>query len=325
MKILAADIGGTNARFARVEIEGLSALEMSKPVVFPTWSDEIESFDHLLEHYSANRPPGTPDVDGFDALSIAIAGAVSGQRATLPNISWDIDLGVSSAVRKGFLLNDFSAQAHGFMDPQVFDRLHCVRGGPGGGPGSIAIVGAGTGLGHAALKGHGGHRIVLTSEAGHATFAFHGPRERAIEDKLLARTGRRWLSSENVVSGSGAALLHEALTGKAVPPAEALRQNLPETETCRYFARFYARVCRNYCLAMFPVEALIISGGVAAKNPHLLESPSFLDEFDDGNAFRPLLERIPVYLNRDETIGIKGAAIHAWLQLGGGAGSTASS
>jgi len=318
MIILAADIGGTNARFARVEIEGLSTLDMSEPVVFPTWSDSIESFDQLLEHYSANRPAGTPDIDEFDALSIAIAGAVSGQRATLPNISWDIDLAVSTPVRQGFLLNDFSAQAHGFMDPQVFDRLHRVRGGPGAGPGSIAIVGAGTGLGHAALKGHGGQRIVLTSEAGHATFAFHGARERAIEDKLLARTGRRWLSRENVVSGSGAALLHEALTGKAVPPAEALRKGATETETCRYFARFYARICRDFCLTMFPVEALIISGGVAAKNPHLLESPSFLDEFDDGHAFHHLLERIPVYLNRDETIGIKGAAIHAWLQLAGG-------
>ena len=232
MKILAADIGGTNARFARIEIDGLARMEMSEPVVFPTWSDSIGSFDHLLEHYSANRPPGTPDVDEFDALSIAIAGAVSGQRATLPNISWDIDLTVSRPVRRGFLLNDFSAQAHGFMDPDVFDRLHCVRAGAGSGPGSIAIVGAGTGLGHAALKGHAGQRIVLTSEAGHATFAFHGPQERAIEDKLLARTGRRWLSSENVVSGSGAALLHEALTGKAVPPADALRACDPESDTC---------------------------------------------------------------------------------------------
>lgn len=317
MKILAADIGGTNARFARVEIDSLSALSMSEPVVFPTWSDSIGSFDNLLAHYAANRPPGTPDIDQFDALSIAIAGAVSGQRATLPNISWDIDLSVSLPVREGFLLNDFSAQAHGFMDPQVFDSLDRIRGGPGAGPGSIAIVGAGTGLGHAALKGHGGERIVLTSEAGHATFAFHGAEERAIEDKMLARTGRRWLSSENVVSGSGAALLHEALTGKAVPPAEALRKGRSESETCRVFARFYGRICRNYCLAMFPVEALIISGGVAAKNPHLLQSASFLDEFDDGHAFRHLLERIPVYLNRDETIGIKGAAIHAWLRLGG--------
>ena len=57
------------------------------------------------------------------------------------------------------------------------------------------------------------------------------------------------------------------------------------------------------------------SGGVAAKNPHLVESRSFRDEFDDGRAYRHILERIPVYLNRDEHIGIKGAAIHAWLQL----------
>jgi len=317
MKVLAADIGGTNARFARVEINGLSAVELSEPVLFPTWSESIESFDQLLEHYSAHRPPGTPDIDEFDALTIAIAGAVSGQRATLPNISWDIDLTVYRPVRNSFLLNDFSAQAHGFMDPRIFDRLDRIRPGPGNGPGSIAIVGAGTGLGHAALRGHGGRRIVLTSEAGHATFAFHGAGERAIEDSMLARTGRNWLSSENVVSGSGAALLHESLTGKAVPPAEALRKAAEETGTCRHFARFYARVCRNYCLAIFPVEALIISGGVAAKNPHLLESKAFLDEFDDGHAFRHLLERIPVYLNRDETIGIKGAAIHAWLELGG--------
>jgi glucokinase len=317
MNILAADIGGTNARFARVAIDGLSAVTLSEPLVFPTWSGEIGSFDQLLEHYSANRPEGTPDVDQFDALAVAIAGAVSGQRATLPNISWDIDLTVSRPVREGFLLNDFSAQAHGFMDPQVFDRLHRVRPGPGNGPGSIAIVGAGTGLGHAALKGHEGRRIVLTSEAGHTTFAFHGAQERAIEDSMLAHSGRRWLSAENVVSGSGAALLHESLTGKAVPPAEALRADHGETGTCRYFARFYARVCRNYCLSMFPVEALIISGGVAAKNPHLLESAAFIDEFNDQHAFRHLLERIPIYLNRDETIGIKGAAIHAWLQLTG--------
>ena len=38
MKILAADIGGTNARFAEVEIAGLSQITLSEPVVFTTWS-----------------------------------------------------------------------------------------------------------------------------------------------------------------------------------------------------------------------------------------------------------------------------------------------
>ena len=317
MKILAADIGGTNARFARVEIDGLSALEMSEPVVFPTWSDTIESFDHLLEHYSANRPPGTPDVDQFDALSIAIAGAVSGQRATLPNISWDIDLSVSMPIRNAFLLNDFFAQAHAYLDPDIFDKLRLVRPGAGMGPGSIAIVGSGTGLGHAALKSVQGRRVVIGSESGHCTFAFHGEEERKIEASMLARKGKTWLSGDDVVTGSGAAMLHESLTGEAVSPAEALAEKPRESATCEYFSRFYARACRNYCLAMYPVEALIITGGIAAKNPHLVQSASFAAEFNDGRSYRHLLERVPIYLNEDQALGLRGAAIHAWMELSG--------
>lgn len=315
MKILAADIGGTNSRFAIVEMNSLADISMAEPVIFPTWSDSIESFDQLLQHYSDNRPAGTPDVEDFDALAIAIAGAVSGQRATLPNLPWDIDLTVSRPLKRVFLLNDFFAQAHAFMDPDVFDRLDLVRSGSAIGPGSIAIVGAGTGLGHAALKPLGGDRIVISSEAGHVTFAFHGDRERSVEGAILKRTGKTWLSGDSVVSGSGAVRLHEALTGEAVSPAEALKKGEFESETCALFARFYARVCRNYCLTMFPVEALVISGGVAAKNPHLIASESFIDEFNDGMSYRHILERIPVYLNRDEALGLKGAAIHAWKEL----------
>jgi glucokinase len=315
MRILAADIGGTNSRFSQVEIDSLAAISMTEPLIFPTWSEHIESFDQLLNHYSEHRPAGSPDVEDFDALSIAIAGAVAGKRATLPNIPWDIDLGTSRRVKTAFLLNDFFAQAHGFMDPGVFDRMALVRAGSAPAPGNIVIVGAGTGLGHATLKPFEGRRIVIPSEAGHASFAFRGEREREIEASMLARTGKNWLSGDDVVSGSGAARLHEALTGHTVTPAEALKKEALESDTCRYFSRFYARVCRNFCLTMYPVESLIISGGVAAKNPHLLESDSFRNEFDDGRSYRHILERIPVYLNRDEYIGIKGAAIHAWQHL----------
>ena len=315
MKILAADIGGTNSRFAQVEINGLSDVTMSEPLIFPTWSDSVESFDQLLDLYSAHRPNGSPDIDDFDGLSVAIAGAVSGERATLPNIPWDIDLSVSRRVKNTYLLNDFFAQAHGFMDPNGFDRMRLVRPGAALSPGSIAIVGAGTGLGHAALKPIQGERIVVGSEAGHATFSFQGKEERGIERAMLARTGKNWLSGDDVVSGSGASRLHEALTGKSVSPKEALSSSDGKSVTCRYFSRFYARVCRNYCLTMYPVETLIISGGVAAKNPHLVESESFTGEFDDGRSYRHILERIPIYLNQDELVGIRGAAIHAWLQL----------
>lgn len=317
MEILAADIGGTNSRFARVEIDGLSRLTLSPPVVFPTWSEDVGSFDELLDQYSANRPEGWPDLEGYDALSVAIAGAVNGMKATLPNIPWDIDLDVSQRMEKAYLLNDFVAQAHGFMDPDVFERMHLVRSGSAATKGNIAIVGAGTGLGHAALRPEKGERIVITSEAGHMSFAFKGDEEQALARKMQARTGKTWLSGDDVVSGSGAARLHEALTGRTVSPAEALGEHARESDTCHYFSTFYGRVCRNYCLAMYPVETLVISGGIAAKNPHLLESGAFLAEFDDGRSYKHILERIPVYLNQDEQIGLKGAAIHAWMQLSG--------
>ena len=315
VKILAADIGGTNARFAEIEIDGLSRIRLSEPLVFPTWSESIDSFDALLEHYSATKPAGSPALEQYDAIAIAIAGAVSGTRATLPNIPWDIDLSVSRPVQNVFLLNDFFAQAHAYLDPLVFDELRLIRPGAGMGPGSIAIVGAGTGLGHAALTAVKGRRVVLGSESGHCTFAFHGEEERRIEASMLARRGSTWLSGDDVVAGSGAALLHESLTGQAVSPAEALARQPEESPTCAWFARFYARACRNYCLAVYPVEALIISGGIAAKTPHIVQSPSFMAEFNDGRSYRHLLERVPIYLNEDQALGMRGAAIHAWLEL----------
>jgi glucokinase len=313
--ILAADIGGTNARFANVEISGLSKISISEPVIFPTWSESIDSFDRLLDHYSLAKPTGTPSIADYDALAIAIAGGVSGQRATLPNIAWDIDLTVSKPLRNVYLLNDFYAQAHAYLDPEVFDRMRLIRPGPGTGPGSIAIVGAGTGLGHAALKPHRGERIVIGSESGHMSFSFHGEIERKIENSMLARKGRTWISADDVVSGSGAALIHESLTGKTASPAEVLGEQHKDSPSCTHYSRFYARACRNYCLAMFPVEALVVSGGIAAKNPHLIDSSAFIAEFNDGRSYRHLLEKIPIYLNRDQALGLKGAAIHAWLQL----------
>lgn len=316
LRILAADIGGTNARFADVEIESLARVRMGEPVVFPTWSEAIDSFEALLAHYAKAKPAGAPALEAYDALAIAIAGAVSGRRATLPNIAWDIDLGVSPALPNTFLLNDFYAQAHAYLDPAVFDELRLVRPGAGMGPGSIAIVGAGTGLGHAALKAVKGKRVVIGSEGGHCSFAFHGDDERRIESSMLARSGKTWLSGDDVVTGSGIALLHEALTGQSASPAEALARKQPESPTCTWFARFYARACRNFCLTMYPVEALIVTGGIAAKNPHVIESRSFIDEFNDGRSYRHLLERVPIYLNEDQALGLRGAAIHAWMELG---------
>lgn len=329
MRILAADIGGTNARFAAVEISGLSQRSMGRPLVIPTAVDGAGSFRQLLERFRAEAPAGMAEIEAYDGVALGVAGAVYEERASLPNIPWDIDLNDYRPAENTWLLNDFYAQAHAFLDPQVIAGLQTIRGEPGAdsnvgqGPGTTAIVGAGTGLGHAALICADGRRVVLGSEAGHETFAFHGAREKEIESFMLSATGQDWLSADDVVSGSGAALIHQCLTGEAASPAAALAEHADNPETRELFARFYARACRNFCLAMFPVSALVISGGVAIKNPQLLKSPAFIDEFNDALYYRPLLERVPIYLNRDEGLGIEGAAIYAWRRLSGQAGQAA--
>jgi len=315
MKILAADVGGTNARFAAVEIEDLESISMGEAFIFPTDSEQVNSLDDLLRYFAQNAPEEIADLAGYDRIAVGVAGAVVGATATLPNISWDIDLESVDPTHKIYLVNDFHAQASAFLDPQLIGRLQVIRPGPGFGPGSVAIVGAGTGLGHATVLPFRDRHIVVPSEAGHATFSFQGDREKDIERFFIERKDKSWISNDDVVSGSGAALLHECLSGEVVSPAQALSRFSSTAETWRTFARFYARVCRNYCLTMHPVERLIVSGGIAAKNPHLLESDEFIDEFNDAVHYRHLVERIPICLNRDQGIGIKGAAIHAYLQL----------
>ena len=53
---------------------------------------------------------------------------------------------------------------------------------------------------------------------------------------------------------------------------------------------------------------LIISGGIAAKNPHVVQSDVFLDEFQNCRIHAELLRRIPISLNRREDIGLLGSA-----------------
>lgn len=317
MKILAADVGGTNARFAAVELDDLSSISMGEAFIFPTDSESVHSLSDLLAYFSRQAPEEIADLASYDSISIGVAGAVVGGTATLPNISWDIDLSSVDSAHTLFLLNDFHAQASAFLDPELVERLQIVRPGPGFGPGSVAIVGAGTGLGHATVMPVKDHYVVVPSEAGHATFCFQGREEKAIEQFFIERKKKSWISNDDVVSGSGAALLYEYLSGNVVSPAQALSIYSAVPEVAQTFARFYARVCRNYCLTMHPVERLIISGGIAAKNPHLLESDVFASEFNDAAHYRHLMERIPVCLNRDQGIGIKGAAIHAFLQQSG--------
>lgn len=68
-------------------------------------------------------------------------------------------------------------------------------------------------------------------------------------------------------NGRGLRLLH--LFSRRTPEAheiaaEALRS---ETGTLRWYARFYARACRNWALSTLCTGGLFITGGIASATP----------------------------------------------------------
>jgi len=238
-----------------------------------------------------------------------------------PNIKWNIDLYDITKVGlgRGALLNDFAAQAFACRSRAVRDAkvLQASRSDAQiTAGGTVAVIGAGTGLGHCALvpDGRGGH-LAVPSEAGHVAFPFVGDKEHAYGEYVRRVTNLAYCHGDAVVSGPGLSRLHAFLTGEVLTPA-ALSPQLPShPRTVEWFARFYARAARNYALTVLSLGGLYISGGVAAKNPQLVKHPAFLEEFRLSPSHSELLSGLPVLLNVNEDSGVYGAAIFGAQRL----------
>uniref|UniRef100_B8DP23 Glucokinase n=1 Tax=Nitratidesulfovibrio vulgaris (strain DSM 19637 / Miyazaki F) TaxID=883 RepID=B8DP23_NITV9 len=257
MRVLAADIGGTNSRFALYEAGGLARGHVPRPqdrlcaVRLPTAG--TASFADLLRRAAAEEPGlfTSPAL-----LVLAVAGPVrGGRRCTPPNIPWAVDLDEPALRAPGMpplppvlLINDFVAQAYaclrpaapdgpvapvapvapdgpdepdGPVVPDMLNMLDVLDGHPVP-DAPIAVVGAGTGLGKCLLlpaSGDGMPPRVLPSEGGHALFPFTDEREMAFAAFVRAHTGRQVIG-DLVVSGPGLRLLHAFHTGQWLEPAE---------------------------------------------------------------------------------------------------------
>jgi len=306
--ILAADIGGTTSRFG-VFSDGPDGPVLQASVYsFSTRDDNINSFSTFLDYYQQHKPDHMPSLHDVSRVILAVPGPVSGLRCPLPNIDWDIDLNTATA-NNMTLLNDFTAQACACVLPEVINELILIKTGQDTGQGSIAIIGAGTGLGHGCLVFNGNRFIPVPSEAGYTVFAFNSEKEKQFEQFMLSHINTPYIVNDMVVSGNGLSLLYEFFTGQ-YQSAEEIFNNNNNKETLEMFSCFYGRVCRNYCLTNAITGKLIISGGIAIKHPELIMSDSFMDELTRtaSPAYDVLLQDLPVYLNPNEEIGLIGAA-----------------
>lgn len=307
--LLTVDIGGTHCRFARFSAEnGTLALVGTAR----RKTADIPDTPALMNACSESLL--TPDA--ADAFVVGMAGPIVGhRRGRLTNAPLELDLS-DAETRYGMgaclLVNDFLAEACACLTPIGAGALPVLapeKEGTHDGP--IGIIGAGTGLGTASLvRDSRGAWLPLPAEGGHAAFPFAGKEEADFQAFAAAELGFSYLRGDDVLTGRGLCLLHAFLTGERREAAEAEAHGLStETETLRWYARFYGRACRDWALSTLCRGGLFITGGVARRNPLVTQCAAFRDSFYDS-PHRGLLGRIPVRRYADEASGLWGSA---WL------------
>jgi glucokinase len=212
VKVVAGDIGGTNARFAIIEGDKI-LFEKHYP------SKDFNKFKDVFAVFVKDMPGQVPS-----CACLAVAGVVEGNRVEATNIPWTIDghdLKECFGLETLHLINDFEAAAWGIT---VLDKDHLVQIG-GGKPisdGPKAILGAGTGLGQAILAPCGEGYRVLPTEGGHVDFAPRNEEEMRLLRYLMKKFPH--VSVERILSGPGLVNIYGKRPGsshhQAYPPRD---------------------------------------------------------------------------------------------------------
>lgn len=305
---LVADIGGTNARFALVEIDGdpthLIALEQLSCADYP-------SFEVTLESYL--RRVGAAPRHGV----VAVAGAVRDNAVHFTNLDWQIDQ--TSLDRAGFqgirLINDYAAQALALPlleGDRVFPLGPCSQPGEG----TLAVLGPGSGLGVAALVRQGKIGIPLATEGGHADFAPVDEVEIEIQKLLAARHGR--VSNELLLSGGGLCRLQECLAAIAGFPvvsltaSEITERGLAGDVHCHSvllrFCAILGSVAGSVALTLGATGGVFVAGGIAPRLLSLLQESDFRERFEAKPPMRGWLAAVPSLIITDTNSALLGAA-----------------
>ncbi|HEX7027922.1 MAG TPA: glucokinase, partial [Gammaproteobacteria bacterium] len=195
---LVADIGGTNARFALVELVPQTPIEIMAVhrlacADYPSLPAAIRDF---YERVSV-KPSAVKEA------TVAVAGPVDGDWFEMTNNPWAFSIRAVQQeleLRHFYAINDFTAVAWAITRLKSGDFAAIGGGSPAVGA-PIGIIGPGTGLGMGGLVPCGGSWNTLHSEGGHSNFAPTNDLEIEIFKILLHKYGR--VSNERILSGPG--------------------------------------------------------------------------------------------------------------------------
>jgi glucokinase len=323
--LLAGDVGATKTNLAIFsEDEG-----PHEPLIEATYSSaDYPNLQSLAVEFIRTAE------FSIDRASIGVAGPVVEGRATITNLSWDIDegelaegLGLTSVT----LLNDLVAIATAvpILEPDDLDLLTDDR--QPEAAGAIAVVAPGTGLGQAFLVWTGSRYQACPSEGGHADFAPNTPFECGLWRYLHDRFGH--VSVERVCSGLGIpniytflrdssefdepAWLADQLAGAEDPTPIIVNAALDGHRSCELcsatldaFVSILGSEAGSLALRVVATGGVYLGGGIPPRILPALRRDRFLESFQGKGRMAGLLSQIPVKVILNPKAAILGAATH---------------
>lgn len=316
--ILAGDIGGTNTRLGLFKNIGSDLFLLAeKRYASNSWR-EIES---IIENFIKDT---IKEASKIEAGCLSLAGPIEEGQCKFTNLGIVLNLDKLRNHFNSFSLafcNDLVATGYGLKALKPNNLLCLTPNTEIGINLNKAILAPGTGLGESIIiEG----QYVTPTEGAHADFAPRNELEIKLWRFLHQEFGH--VSYERILSGPGLINLYRFLLqeeGESSP----LLLSLPSPEeisekgrldpsslyyrTLKLFIEILGAEAGNAALRSLSLGGVFIGGGIIPKIIDQFETTTFLTAFKDKGRFREMLERIPVYIIREEKTALYGAAIYA--------------
>lgn len=310
MSIVLADIGGTHARFAIFENGAIKKTEKLE-------ASRFRGLEDALAHYCAQAGMDSggvlylataawPHADGIWRFSRTGRWAIT--EKAIKEAGWKL----------AHIGNDFGASALGAVRADTGFLKTVQKAGANPIPQqTCAVLGSGTGLGLAYVDGcvpratYGGHMNIPCRTEEHCSIA---ARVQGF------RGGGRPVSAEDILSGPGLPLLHQAVCAEKGRSTE--HKNAEDllksgdrvflNDTLRLYHEMLGFFSHQAVLYGQAYKALYLDGGVIHRlsDAGLIDSASFLKFFIDDpiELIKRQLEAMPVYIVNDPFIALRGLA-----------------
>jgi len=227
------------------------------------------------------------------------------------------------------IVNDFLAMSYGvnFVDNKKVTTLYDA---PVEYHGRRVIIGAGAGLGTVSMIWNEQQQTYTSfpAEAGTGDFPPFDAFELELVQRMKKIRNFRTMHWAFCVAEPGIEYIYQILqdmnyegcaTDKKYPNAMAILADVNNNACCaktaELFYKYYARFVYNFVWNTLPFGGIYLVGSTATEHPEMLTSIFLPEYFNCVESKRPLLQRIPIYIIKDDvSVGLYGTAQYFLLE-----------